>query len=153
MAEAVCLSSSWSGLTMVFPSNSYIFSFSFTIFSMCVCPRFPKIVRNLPDTCYTINLFYFPAVNGFLPVETTEENMLCFPSDSGRKVFIGQTGCAIVLCKQLWGMRDEVYTSCLTISWALEPIPKMGNGAESCRVFCLANDLPQPRNNTYNTIY
>lgn len=37
--------------------------FSFTIPSMYVCPRLPKIVSDLAGMRYTIGLFYFPGLS------------------------------------------------------------------------------------------
>lgn len=63
VAGAVRLSSSSSrigssGLT-VFPSNRLQLPFWFTIFPMYVRPRLPKIVPDLAEMCYAIDLFYF----------------------------------------------------------------------------------------------
>lgn len=50
-----------------------IVPFSFTVFSMYVCPRLPKIVPDLAEMCYAILLLYFAAGSGFLTLQITKK--------------------------------------------------------------------------------
>lgn len=58
LAQSGCLGLRCSLATVIFP-------FSFTVSSMYVRPRSPKIVPDLAEMCYAILLLYFAAASGF----------------------------------------------------------------------------------------